>query len=353
MAFPADLDRSYLIGPTPSRDIDARIDWQARVIPTGGSGIKMMTVAEDSVFVIDGHNMLSRLRREDGDRVWTLPVAGPVDEVFGLVYLPAQERVYVAVGDSMLVYESAVGSLVGRQHFERIANTAPVLFGSSMLYGARNGQLVWFSYSVGTQWRAYQVANTIRSTPVVSGNAVVVTGTNGMVMALNAASATQMWSKKLLDEIAAPVAVGQGAVFVAGVDQSLWAIDLASGRGLWRYRTESPLRTAPTVVQDRVYQFVPGQGLVCLEAVPLDSPGGVVIWKSPDATGKVLTMRRDSIYVWDSNTHVLSVVSAAKGHIIKQVTLPSVRHLTATKIENGELFAAGDDGRVIHLAWRN
>jgi outer membrane protein assembly factor BamB len=349
----ANLEASYLIGPSAARDIGARIVWQKRLTPTSGSGFKHISVQGDSVFVIDGRNMLTRLNRESGDRVWTLPVAGPVDDVQGLIYLPEEEKVLVEVADALLVLDSTVGSLAARQKFTRIASTPPVLFGNSILYGSINGQLVWHSHVVGTQFRAYQVADSIKTKPVVDGNIVIVTGSNGMVMALNASAAAQLWSKRLLDEIVAAPVVGNGAVFVAGMDQSLWALELGNGRNIWRYRTESPLSSAPTLIEDRVYQFVPGKGLVCLEAVPLDAPAGEVIWESPDVTGRVIVDRRDTLLVWDETRRTLALVSGGSGTVINKISLPGVRHLEATNLEGGELFAAGDDGRVIHLVWRN
>lgn len=353
LRYPAELDASYLVGPTAARDLDLRIDWQKRVVPAANSGIKRLAVTKDAVLVLDGRNMLTQLRRQDGNRMWTLPVAGPVDAVLGFVAMPESERLYVAVSDALLVLDSTVGSLVGRQRFERVANTAPVIVGNSLVYGSLNGQLVWHNYNVGTQWRAYQVADSISTTPVVEGSLVIVTGSNGMVMALNAESATQLWSKKLLDEIVAPPVVGDGAVFVAGTDQSLWAFELGNGRGIWRYRTESPLTEPPTKLGDRVYQFVPGQGLVCLEAVPLDLPAGRVIWKAADVSGRVITKRRETLLVWDAAKRTLTTVAAGSGHLMKSVALPGVRHLESTSLDNGELFAAGDDGRIIHLVWKN
>jgi outer membrane protein assembly factor BamB len=297
--------------------------------------------------------MLSRLNRESGDRVWTLPVAGPVDDVQGMIYLPESERLLVAVADALLVLDSTVGALAARQGFTRLASTPPVLFGNNILYGSLNGQLVWHSYAVGTQFRAYQIGDAIRAKPVVEGNIVIVTGADGTIMALNASAATQLWSKKLLDEIETSPVVGHGAVFVSGMDQSLWAFELGNGRGIWRYRTESPLSTAPTLIEDRLYQFVPGKGLVCLEAVPLDAPAGEVIWESPDATGRVIVERRDTLYAWDEMRRTLTLVSGGSGTVINKIALPDVRHLEVTDLDGGDLFAAGDDGRVIHLQWRN
>ena len=348
-----ELEASYLIGPTAARDVDARIVWQKRITPTGKSGIKRFDVIEDSLFILDGRNMLTRLRIDSGERLWTLPVGSERDHVQGLIYLPTAERVYVAIADALLVIDSTVGSQLGRQRFERIANTPPVLYGGSIIYGSLNGQLVWHNYAVGTQYRAYQVSNSLSTAPVIEGSTIVTAGADGNVMALSAASASRIWSTRLLDDVVAPPAVGNGAVFIAGLDQSLWAFELGSGRSIWRYRTESPLHEAPTLIGDHVYQYVPDQGLLCFEAVPLDAPAGNVVWRMSEVSGRVILNRRGVLYVWDSNRRELITMSEASGHVMKKVSLPNVRHLLATNVIDGELFAASDDGRVIHVGWKN
>ena len=68
-----DLDREYLIGPTAARQLGLRIDFQTQTNPEGGSGIKQISVQGDAVFVLDGANFLTRLRRSNGQRLWRLP----------------------------------------------------------------------------------------------------------------------------------------------------------------------------------------------------------------------------------------------------------------------------------------
>ena len=71
-----DLERDYLVGPEAARKLGLRIVFQSQTHPEQGSGIKRMSVQADAIFVLDGVNFLTRLRRANGQRLWRLPVAG-------------------------------------------------------------------------------------------------------------------------------------------------------------------------------------------------------------------------------------------------------------------------------------
>ena len=65
-----DLEAVYLIGPAAAREIGYRIDWEADVQPIQASGLRGVTPKDDAVFVLDGKNYFTRLRRTDGRRLW-------------------------------------------------------------------------------------------------------------------------------------------------------------------------------------------------------------------------------------------------------------------------------------------
>ncbi|MEE9131874.1 MAG: PQQ-binding-like beta-propeller repeat protein, partial [Phycisphaerales bacterium] len=246
-------DDYYLIGPLAARDLGYRIDWQQHTLISANSGIKTITVQGDSVFVMDGRNFLSRLRREDGEQLWRVPVADALDEIHGITFMPRMERVFITSGGVVLVLDSDTGSQIAKQRLSQIANTEPIVFGQFFLYGARNGQICWHSYQIGHQWRGYQVSQSIQLAPLLVDGAVIVVGSDGRIMVLDVGSASQIWSKKLLDVVTAPPAAGSRQVYVAGQDQHLWAFDLNTGRNTWRYLTEDPLTEGPVLLGDQVY----------------------------------------------------------------------------------------------------
>lgn len=348
---PAEMvELRYVIGPAAARDFGYRVDWQS---PSRGFTIRKVEVAYDSVFTLDERNLLTRLRREDGERVWDIPAAQPIEEILGISFVPSAERIYLTVGGEIYVLDASTGSRVSRQTLNRAANTEPVRFGSFLVYGARSGQLIWHSYLLDSVWRAYQIAPSIDVAPVVSDGYIVAVGSDGRVMSLDARSASQIWNRKALAPIEARPVAGNGVVYVASLDQHLRAYEITERRSpLWEYLTESPLTEAPVLIDDRVYQHVPTEGLVCLEALPLDSPGGVVLWRMEDVHANVVTRIGRNLLAWNETTRSLHVIDERLGAVVRVIDLPQVVSLHASKVDGGSLYAVGADGRVERLVPR-
>ena len=347
-ASSVDLERDYLIGYLSARKLGLRINFQTHTYPEDESGIQLMSVQGDAIFVLDGVNFLTRLRRSNGQRLWRLPIASRLDIIQGITYQPLTERVFLTSTSHLLVLDDDTGSMIDKQDLGQIASTAPVVYGEFFIYGSRNGQVVWHSSQVGYQWRGYQVSPTIRVAPLLVGGVIVVTGSDGRVMVLDAGSAAGIWNKRLLNEVAAAPTTHDGLLYIAGLDQYLWAIDLASGRTLWKYLAEVPLKNPPTVLDGQLYVQIQGTGLHCFAPHPLDTPGGEILWTAPDVTGDVIGAHGHRLFVWDAAARVLAIVDATRGGVMTTVALPDVKHLYM--LGTDELYAAGDDGRVISLS---
>ncbi len=345
---PVDLERDYLIGYQSARKLGLRINFQTQTHPEDGSGIQQLSVQADGIFVLDGVNFLTRLRRSNGQRVWRLPVAGRLDVIQGINYQRVSERVFLTTTSHILVLDDDTGSMIDKQGLGQIASTAPVVFGDFFIYGSRNGQVVWHSSEVGYQWRGYQVSPTMRVAPLLVGSVIVAAGSDGRVMVLDAGSAAGIWNKRLLNEVVAAPTTDNGLLYIAGLDQYLWAIDIANGRTLWKYLAEVPLNSPPTVLDGQLYQQIRGTGLHCFAPHPLNAPGGEILWTAPEVTGEVIGAHRQRLFVWDADERVLAVVDAKRGGVVTTVPLPDVKHIYM--LGTDELYAAGDDGRVISLS---
>jgi outer membrane protein assembly factor BamB len=346
-ATAAEVEQRHVIGPAAASEVNYRVDWQYL---GAGENLKHLSVQGDSVFALDERNFLTRIKMSDGGRLWRAAVAEPVEEVLGVTF--AGDRTYITTGSAILLLDSATGSQIGRQRIDKIASTAPAVYDRFLVYGSRNGQIVWHAPLVGSHWRSYQVSNSIEFQPVLADSYLVAVGNGGVVMVLSAASATGFWSKTLLGEIVAPPAVGQGLVYIAGRDQYLWAFDIASGRNLWKVLMENPLTEGPVLIGERVYQQVPGRGLACFNAVPIDSPGGERIWQSAGVKGNVITQRGDVLMAWDATSRQLNLVEAARGSLIKSVNVPQAQNLIVSGEKGDEIYAASRDGRVVRLVPR-
>ena len=347
-AAAAALERQHVIGPDAARELNYRLDWQ---FLGAGKHLKHLSVQGDSVYALDDRNFLTRVKINDGTRLWQVPVAEIIEEILGVTVV--EGRVYISMGGAVLVLDAANGTQIDKRVLKTIASTSAVDAGQFLIYGSRSGQVVWLSRTVGQQWRSYQVSHFIHLPPVIAEGYVVAIGAAGRIMVLNAGEASQVWGAQLLDEITAPPAIGNGAVYVAGLDQYLRAFDLASGRTLWKVLNESALTESPTVIGDRVFQHIPGEGLVCFNATPLDSPGGERLWQAADAKGNAITQRRNEVLVWDAKLRRLTVVDVARGSLIKTLDLPQAARVIVAGENNSDLYAASDDGRIVRLIPRN
>ena len=165
-------------------------------------------------------------------------------------------------------------------------------------------------------------------------------------MNLEGRTARRVWADKLFDGVSAPLVTGDNMVYAASKDQYLWAFDANSGQTRWRYFTQRALETPPASVDGSVLQWVPDEGMVCLEANPGDSVEGVVRWKIKDLKGLVIGKIHDEIAVFDPTTRTLHLVNNDQGTITKSIPLPQVINI---EMNEGHIYITGDGGRVQRL----
>jgi outer membrane protein assembly factor BamB len=344
------LERSLVIPPSAARTLGYRIDWETGGLLTPGNKVVVAALVGDSIAIIDSSNTLSRVKLEDGTRVWQLPFGGEVDTPHGIIRVTNTEfdRLYVTTEGQLVVIDAANGTQVDKQRLTHIANTASALAGRFMVYGSRGGQFVWHEYVVGHMWRAHALDGAIREPPVLIDNVIIAVSSTGGVMAVEAPTARRLWTKELLSGVTAKPTGANGFVFVAGEDQYLWAFELETGRTIWKYFNDAPLRTDPVLIGDRLYQRIPSEGLVCFDAFVTDQPGGRKRWTNPTVKGEVLTQKGLWTLVWGPESRTLSALDGS-GAVAHTISLPHVRRLVASREVDGDLYGASDDGRAIRL----
>lgn len=372
------VEAQYLVGPVAAGELGFRIAWQARLQLARGAQLRQTRFSDEAIFVVDSVNSITRLRPSDGEQIWRVAVGSPVDIFRGIDWImapvrvpgrgtasagmgrgtamPREPRVYVTTDTECYVLDGSSGSIAGRQRFSKLPATKPVLSdsGKFLIYGTLGGQVVWYHALIGSEWRANSLDSTIRGQLLNGPGYIVAASDRGLVMAMDEVDARQLWSRRLYAGVSATPAVSDNKVFVAGLDQYLWCLNLRDGSVAWKHFTQTPLLSSPFPIADVVLQAIPGEGLVCfnVETTELD---GDLRWKNVDVVGApigmITTGGGDRIVLWDQPSRTLSLVDPAYGTVSSKRVLPGVAELSLVNDGPyaGDIFATGDDGRVLRL----
>ena len=343
------IARNYLTTPEDAARLGYRIDWQHQGDP--GTAITEVQAFGQSVFAIDDLMRISRYDGRTGTRLWRVPMLENVSRTQGMVYLPADDALFVGTGSEFHVYDGGTGVLVDRQKLDRAANTAPTPAGRFLMYGSRDGLVVWHAFQVGAAWRSYRIAESISVAPAISEGFLVAAGNGGTISCLRLGDASRVWTRRALADIVAAPAAGNGMAYVASLDQHLraWPLSFERPTPAWEFLAKAPLTDSPTILGDSVYQPVPGHGLHRFAAAPANRPDGLLEWVSPQAGGSVAARLADRLLIWDADRSVMQVVDERTGDLIDSVELPRVDSVHVTDLEGGAILLGGTGGRVLRL----
>jgi outer membrane protein assembly factor BamB len=358
------VESEYVVGPKAADQGGYRVVWQTRIEPQGSAVLSRVAVRGDNVFAGDSRNGVARIKATDGDVMWRVAVANPVDIYRGLevVTVPVpqpgsrtprfEDRVLLSTDTECFVLDLANGTFAGRQRFAKLPSTPPILAGNFLVYGTIGGQVVWHQFVVGHEWRANSLGGVIRAGLRSLGRSIIAASDNGTVMALDDTTARRRWARNTFGGVIATPAVNDDTVFVASLDQYLWAFDARSGATLWRYFTQSPLKTPPFAFRDMVLQFIPTEGVVCFSARPEGQIEGQVRWKNADLRGIPLGAINDAIALWDDEAKTLTIVHPEDGRVRAAVALPQVKQFLLVNDGPlaGNIFVTSADGRIVRLA---
>lgn len=346
------LDRQYLVPASAVNDLGFRIEWQTVVPLSPASRLSDLFPRGNAVFAVDDRNLLSRLQSDRGSLVWQSPVGeaiAPIRFLFRVVG-EGRDQLFAVSDFAIHVVDAANGVGESRQGLERSLGTPPAVYDPYIIFGTRAGQVVWHQFEVGYQWRANSMPGSVSAAPLLVGDQIFAVGSTGAILALDAASSRRVWDKQLVSGVAAQPAAAEGLLLVPGLDHYLWAFEAATGRTVWSYFTQSPLATSPLVVGDAVLQFVPTEGLVCLDLMPTDRIDGVVRWRSPEARGTPIGRHRGRLLLWDEPSRTLRSVELSSGRLVSTIPLPKVDRVVSSGGDRPDLLFANRDGSVMRIA---
>ena len=133
------------------------------------------------------------------------------------------------------------------------------------------------------------------------------------------------------------------ALYVASTDSKLYAIDRATGRLRWQYFAQAPLREAPVVTADAVYQAVPGNGVVKVAKAEGDAYREP-LWRA-EGVARVLSVGGGYVYGLDRAGRIVAVDDAT-GEVRFTSRSSGFSHFEHDAAGT-TIYAATDDGRIV------
>ncbi|GDX98711.1 outer membrane protein assembly factor BamB [Phycisphaerae bacterium] len=319
-----------------------RLDWVGFPFPStqGVNMVRDVIAADDVIVAQDRQSRLAVLEANNGQVRWSTSIANPLTKFVGLTRDAADaSRLIVSSESEAFVLGLNNGSLLARESFERVVNTAPVAMPGQLIYGTGVGEVLAHRLGTGLKAWGFQGNGTIEADPVKVGDLVGVVSQRGDVMFFSPDGGSLVGRGMTFGGLGSNPVASSDTLYVASRDQSVWAF-ASNGTTRWRYRTPSVLTSQPMLHANALYVNVPGDGLTSL-----NSRTGEVNWKSKDIAGDAIAARGKNVLVFDGTA--LTVVDAARGRVVMQFATPGIVRFISDKKVDGNLYAITQSNQVV------
>lgn len=317
------------------RRIGYRWDWKVAPPMALGEAPARCVVSSDLIVFQSTTGDITGYVASSGERIWNTRLANPLTRYTGIVI--DGSRVVVSSQAEIFSLDAATGELSLRQRFEKLVNTAPLMYGDLAVVGSNAGELMGHFLATGFKAWGHQMEGSFEQSPVDVGGVAGAVTSKGRVIFVDPVSRRQTALASIFNGPGAPLASGDGRLFVASLDQSLYAFSPTERNFLWRHPTPDSIRATPTFFGGVVYCSFRETGLTAL-----DAESGDVLWSNPEQRGNVIAVRNNRLIVWDEG--VLSVIDPQRGGLIDSVEIPNVFSITTDTFEDGVIYVTSLDG---------
>jgi outer membrane protein assembly factor BamB len=341
-----DIRTQLLIQPDTARALGYQIAWPADLGLRGRQRILYAELLGDKLVTLESGNVVSVMDAGTGRMLWRTTVGTPLDR------FSAPRR----SGDQLVlcsetrchIYDLQVGGLIRVLDLPYVSNTTPLIQSGLMIHGSSSGIVFAQDLERGLIRWTFQIGGSAGADPVLCGNLVVIASSTGWVFAFDPVSGVPAWRDQTWGPIAAPMGASNEMVYVASEDRSVYAFARATGRPsrqgreVWRYYTESRLKARPRVIGDSVYQLVPDEGLVALDALT-----GKPLWTLPWKDARPFMLKGGKLYVLRPGR--ILTVTPQDGLVLDEVVIPAVDDVLPQSTSGGDLYLIRVSGRILKL----
>ncbi|NIA07386.1 MAG: PQQ-binding-like beta-propeller repeat protein [Actinobacteria bacterium] len=298
-----------------------------------GEKVEKVWLEPKSIYCLTSLNKLYRLDRDKGIVTWIRQPAEPPR----VVRRPAEaaDKTLVIAHDVVKVYELESGNLVQELALDFSANSDPAFDGERLFVADSVDRVIAIELATGIKIWNCRADKAISAQPMYLERALVAVSESGEVMAYDTEFGQSLWYEHFRTRgplLSSPV-LTDNAIYVAGTDSILYCLR-NSGDIRWKYFAGTSLQTPPRLADGRVFQQVPGKGLVVLNA-----KDGTELKDFQFADGKqYVGTVNDRLYILLENGKIVSV-DAQNG-----------QRLVELGVEDFDFFLSDDKKPYIYLA---
>ncbi len=313
-----------------------RRDWIGFPAMANRGKIIDIAVYPDIVAVIESGSHVSLLEASTGQRRWANELASSLTRFTGITRVGGQ--ILVSSESEAFGLKLDNGSIVLRQTYDKVVNTAPIIVGDLAIYGTASGEILAHSLTLGLKRWGFGTSAGINQDPIAVGDSLGFVNQSGEVFFLTPGGQVVGRSKAMFGPPAKQPA-STGSLLVAGsTDQSIYAFRPGESRPVWQYRTSSPIRTATIYHDKTIYCEVEGS-LTAFEAST-----GNVKWKAQGVAGEVVAVRKGDLLVFDGVK--ITLLDSGRGDTIHTVPLGSASMIVTDSFADGNLYVVSKSGLV-------
>ncbi|HEX8877102.1 MAG TPA: PQQ-binding-like beta-propeller repeat protein [Phycisphaerales bacterium] len=322
-------------------------DWTAFPFIGSRQRLQILEPAGDVVIALETGSTVTALETSNGAIRWANELANPLTRFVGVGR--SGDSIQVSADNEIWELASTSGSILKRQPYARIVNTAAITVSGVLIYGSTTGHITSHRMDLGVERWSFLLRGAIDHKPVHvagSGDDAIVgaVAQSGAFAFINAKTGRPTGRGEIFGGIDTDPIAAQGLMIVAGRDQSLWGIG-TDGEVAWRLRCDLPLKQQPATDGETVWCQLGTEGLSAV-----DAKTGKIIWSNRVVEGSVIGIRSGQLLVWNGTLALL--LDKERGDIVRSFVVPQTAMLKTDKFEDGNLYAVSDTGVVVRFVPR-
>ena len=330
----------WLVSPEMLASDKLKILWQNKLPLKEGESLRDLHILGGRIYGLSDHNYMVGLNRENGDVVFSRPVA-PIG--FPVIGLELYRGGLISIAGNRLVEidpESGVERSGRRLGVDAVC---PVARNSSYFYVGGSDRRV-HTLRAGDKVQVFEVAaeNESGIVSIVADEGFFVFATDvGNVIGIAPNRPRRLWQFDVAGGVVGPIVRDGDSLFFASKDTNVYKLNIFGGKFAWKYQAGAVLESSPRVTGEVVYQCARGKGLAAL-----DRRSGELLWVLPEGVDLLAEADGKAYVITNAGEIVVMDNKNAKRQYCANLAGVSKY---ATNVADSKIYIADKCGRIACL----